>query len=385
MIPGAQTASGLLATWNAVKKLLKLDRNNVSITGEASVDLYLELAEISGSLSQEDATCMRKQLHKEKIKTTGQWKDWAWKENAQRPLMEQRQLVVEHGLVLNVESRTAAQLEWRWQLGHKQLTGWSLTTRTCKQLLAGKPGDCAALNRKWGTSDSARRWAKRFTKIWKSLLPPRDKSWLWKLVQHGFPTLMRAIKWHPEESEMCSRCNDDRETHNDLFWECRRKREVWQDYQYLTEEGPVSESPPGNMLEAIDRALSDGSAARLFPVVAIFPRIWQDRNSITYAGKEVRTPVTIPLKKTLTSATALRKGLADRSRKGRKLKDAIHTLEKALTRAGTRGMTWKASLAANSATRKFFKTREEANHNGLPIFDDVLIRLKEIALEDWNK
>ncbi|KAL3688832.1 hypothetical protein R1sor_015141 [Riccia sorocarpa] len=288
----------------------------------------------SGLLARNTAAEMKLMLGRKRIRTIGAWMDWAWGGNETRSLPRKTQELLDHGLVLEVESRELTQLDWQWRIGNRRLTSWSLSTQTCKKLMRGSPHDPTPLNKIWDRMDTSRRWAKRFTRLWKSFLPAREKSWMWKLLQHGLPTLERAVKWRPEGTATCTRCTSEPENLSHLFWRCSKARRVWSDFAYLAEGLPASPARPADFLAAIDAAFHGNSPAKYVPFVGLLRTIWISRNSEVYSGRQNAPPLVLTLRQILDMASALSYGLSPSSRKHRKLQELVQTIHTMIKRLG---------------------------------------------------
>ncbi|KAL3689903.1 hypothetical protein R1sor_016212 [Riccia sorocarpa] len=282
---GAQTASGFLSIWHEARNKLKLDE----------------------------------ETKKKKINTIGKWLDWTCFHEDSRPLPRPAQLTEDHGREMLVESKSISQLKWKWQVGRKEVQSWNLTTRTCKRLLTGRSWNCERLNSKWGTQDSSRRWAKRFTAVWKSSLPPRRKAWIWKILQNGLPTLVRALKWNEQGSRRCARCNEGEENTTHLFFTCREAREKWSDLRFLAEGLPCAIQRSDNLLTTIDSCFRRKNPSSYFLLTVTMSIIWRERNRKTYEGTNMVIPTREILNQTQLELKAMAKGIDPESRKGRRL------------------------------------------------------------------
>ncbi|KAL3680354.1 hypothetical protein R1sor_023310 [Riccia sorocarpa] len=332
-IPGAQNATGFLQVWNEARQKLKLQTDKVVASGETPSNLYLDIIKSQSLLQANRVAAIRQIINRNKIKTTGEWQDWAWSYRTNRTLPNATRLAVEHGKELDVESTWVTQLNWRWRIGRKEINSWTLTTRTCKHLLTGEIRGCAKLNRKWGVQESQRKWSKRFRKLWKSMLPPRDKAWVWKILQAGLPTLARAKKWRPDGDPTCVRCGGETETATHLFWTCDKARNTWRDFSFLAEGLSCLLPNPRNLLAVVDAAFAQNRPARYLPFVAILKSIWRERNTRTYQGRNLNIPIRVSLELAMDMALAQIKGLSTESIKHQRLQEAIETTALTIQRA----------------------------------------------------
>lgn len=84
----------------------------------------------------------------------------------------------------------------------------------------------------WRSSEPINEWSGKF--IWKMLLPPNVKLFLWKVHLKILPTkslLRRRIGSQFKDSH-CLICNHPEETQDHILWKCISIRKLWQ--QILT-------------------------------------------------------------------------------------------------------------------------------------------------------
>ncbi|KAL2623319.1 hypothetical protein R1flu_003524 [Riccia fluitans] len=99
-IPGARTATGLLRICVRARTRLEILRRNFTPQGESLVEVTISIGEQQGWFTTEEAKAMNATLRKHKIKTIGQWTDWASWNNARQPLLKFEQTTVDVGLDL---------------------------------------------------------------------------------------------------------------------------------------------------------------------------------------------------------------------------------------------------------------------------------------------
>ncbi|KAL3694386.1 hypothetical protein R1sor_008037 [Riccia sorocarpa] len=333
-IRGAPITSGLLTAWHEARRHLTLETGPLITSGETSINAYLDIAERQNILTREATRAIRNVLNRKRIRTVGAWMDWAWWGKSPRPLSQHDQLTLDHGLTLDVQSTFLTKLEWKWRVGNRHTSSWTLSTKTCKKLLTRRISGHSPMNRKWGRADSPRRWAKRLTKVWKSFLPPREKAWMWKLIQHGLPTLERIRKWRQDEPGTCRRCNREAESPSHLFWSCEHARLVWNDTRFLTEETTGFFPCQVGLIEEIDEAFRGNCPEKYFLLMAILRTIWLDRNTKVYTGNTTKLPLMYTLLTIRNMAEAQRFGAPEHSRKRRKMEELLTFATTIIDRAG---------------------------------------------------
>ncbi|KAL3692882.1 hypothetical protein R1sor_006533 [Riccia sorocarpa] len=167
-IPKAQTTSGLLKAWNDAREQLRLDKEQLILEGWSPTGLYVEICLKQGWITESEAIGVRKTLRAARIDSVGRWADWALAKSEQQPLTSDETLAVEVGTRIEVQSGEISNLEWYWQSGEKKLEAWKLHTKFGKTLFTQHDRSRERQN--------ARRWAKRFSRIWKSHLPETKKT-----------------------------------------------------------------------------------------------------------------------------------------------------------------------------------------------------------------
>ncbi|KAL3677633.1 hypothetical protein R1sor_027581 [Riccia sorocarpa] len=321
-IPKAQTATGLLTAWLEAAKKLQIDVKEIRLEGDCHAHMYIELLKRQGILPRQKEILMKKALKSAKIQEVGRWADWAVVQNENRPLREMDAITVEHGMTIEVQSGGVSSLPWYWKIGKRSYSTWSLPTSTCKNLYIKHDRDSMGLNHKWGRNESKRKWARRFTRVWKSFLPAKEKLWLWKVLHQGLPTAERTLKWGHGDG-ICARCGTQIETVDHLFWKCRHARERWEDFGYLA-EGLVGCPPRARLfLEAFDDAFRENVPAAYMSFVENMTAIWSDRNTKCYTGRTSRIPCSVSINALEAMAQAQLSNLPEESRRRKPLQETL--------------------------------------------------------------
>ncbi|KAL3676811.1 hypothetical protein R1sor_026759 [Riccia sorocarpa] len=314
-IPKTQTLTGYLGAWNEARNYLRIRPEDFCLEGWSPTTFYIDTLVAQGRIQQAEAVTVRKVTKREHLETVGRWADWAWGQNHNRPLGELEEQAV--------------------------------------HIVFDRGRDY--LNRKWGTADNARRWAKRFTKLWKSYLPPGDKIWMWKVFLQGLPTMDRAQKWGHGDG-MCARCGIACETVDHLFWNCQAARKKWRDVEYLAEGLEASPPLTNNWIEAWDMAFRKSIACYL-TFTACMKAIWTERNHKTYAGTNIHIPLAVSLKLATTMVKAKLQGIREEDRNRRMLLEALDCL-KSLTSRLRNEQTEEPPLTAISPETQDIDSRD---------------------------
>ena len=64
--------------------------------------------------------------------------------------------------------------------------------------------------------------------IYKLTNVPKFRSFQYRLLQRGLVTNIQLSKWGIKEDDLCSFCQQGRETYTHLFWECELVRKIWE-------------------------------------------------------------------------------------------------------------------------------------------------------------
>ncbi|KAL3699718.1 hypothetical protein R1sor_017740 [Riccia sorocarpa] len=179
----------------------------------------------------------------------------------------------------------------------KQYMGWQQTTRTWKYLMKKSETEEQTMNHKWAQTDTRRLWTKRFTNIWRSPLPHRDKVWLWKLLQQGLPTMERVAKWGKSDGNFC-RCKSAIESMEHLFLDCRHTQEKWNECRKVTTGSALDIRETNDLFQIMDETWKGKCTAKIVFFVKILWSIWLERNSSTYNAKDIRIPIKVAARQT---------------------------------------------------------------------------------------
>ncbi|KAL2629367.1 hypothetical protein R1flu_014053 [Riccia fluitans] len=342
-ISGAKTATGLLKVWAKAKTRLELLRKDFTPQGEMSTEVAIVIGEQQGWFMTVEAKEIKATLRKHKVKTIGHWTDWAFWNDARRPLPQREQRTVEAGLEFFPTSTPIQSLPWNWKSKKRRGEWFTMTTKECKNIVGITRQTADSLNRKWGRSERPRQWSKRFQRIWKSTLAIKDKLWLWKILNLGIPTLNRMQKIGHGDG-VCTHCRNAIETPEHLLWQCKDTVERWRDLRYLTERLSCHITQADCFIDAVDAAFRGQDPGKLVPFTLMTRATWLDRNQMTYAQQRQCTPVSITLKRAVEVMDTLRWRLDPSTKTARKLETAEKTIQIAANRAGESEMTIEISM-----------------------------------------
>ncbi|KAL3696393.1 hypothetical protein R1sor_010469 [Riccia sorocarpa] len=305
-ITNALTANSLLQTWRRARGRLHYKQED-TIPDNWSTEKYLMLAKFQGWIDDNCGRKLKRSLTGLRVRTLNEWKRKAslmlrvdlLDRETRECLTFGNRLPLSNELENNIE-----EMRWHWEPGATPYAGWSLPTGIWKCCFRGNEDSGALLNHKWSRRDSARRWKKRLSKIWKSDLPLRDKFWLWKVVQQGIPTAERVAKWG-RGSEMCARCNQGEESVTRLFVSCPSAQLKWREWERRCHEPHWKLSTDGDLVSAIDSAWNGNHSHKIMLFVKTLWRIWLERNQKVFRGEEMTVPLGIAAKQAMEAIKAL--------------------------------------------------------------------------------
>ncbi|KAL3677562.1 hypothetical protein R1sor_027510 [Riccia sorocarpa] len=275
------------------KQKLRIDKAQIILEGGSDALFYLDILEEQGYTSKDEGINIRRVLKKAAIMSVGNWADWTWSQNSARPLQH---------------------------------------AETCKAIFTVHDMSREYLNRKWGLQDNDRQWAKRFTGFWKSLLPAKEKVWVWKILNQGLPTLERACKWGHGDGT-CARCGTAQETIRHLLWECGKAREKWRDVNYLGGDLFQRTFSSQSWIAALDKTLRH-SPASLLILIAVSKAVWLERNHKTYAQQDKNIPLAVSFELAVDMAKSRPKATRDEDRRRKQAQETQNLLITLLRRSG---------------------------------------------------
>ncbi|KAL2620176.1 hypothetical protein R1flu_000381 [Riccia fluitans] len=344
-IPGAKTTTGLLRIWARARARLEISRSEF---GESSAEVTINIGEQQGWFTTERAKAIKTTLRRHRIKTTGQWMDWAVGNDARRPLPWPEHIAVEVGLELFPTSTPVQLLPWNWKTKKKKGDWFSVTTKECRTLVGLPRRTAEALNRKWRRTEGIRQWRKRFQRISKSKLVTKEKLWLWKVLNLGMPMLDRMQKIGHGDG-VYARCRSDIETPEHMWWQCRDTSDRWREFRYLTEELSCHIPRSDCFINMVDAAFRGLDMSKIVPFTLLTRAIWLDRNQMTYAQKRVHTPVAITIRFAAEMTKSLRGRFDPSTKVAKQLDSAEKTLLIAASRAGGREITTEKTTQGGEA------------------------------------
>ncbi|KAL3692018.1 hypothetical protein R1sor_005669 [Riccia sorocarpa] len=147
---------------------------------------------------------------------------------------------------------------WRWDpdknRSDTRQPSWDRSNREWKVTLSPASNMRAKLNVSWGLNWDTERWAEVWKRLWKASLFPRDKLWIWKILNKGFFTAERGAAMGVMEPS-CGRCENGTENIEHLFRQCQTVDNTWQDIATLLHQA-TGQSAENSSLNAETMARS---------------------------------------------------------------------------------------------------------------------------------
>ncbi|KAL3675534.1 hypothetical protein R1sor_025482 [Riccia sorocarpa] len=267
-----------------------MEKEDTAVHESTPTDKFLLLAVKQRWLDESSSTECRKELSRLKITSVSVWRQWA-----QRQHSTCTNILTVFGRSIRSDTNSTTDLDlldWFWQSKTRKHYGWSHPTQLWKSLDSIMETEDLIMNYKWQRTDSRRQWTKRMSKIWKSPLPYRDKIWVWKLFQHGLPTMERVAKWG-RTTDTCCRCKAGAESMDHLFTDCSHSQKKWQDWKQITQGTPLHLAETGDIFQIMDEAWKGKSWTKIILCVKTLWGIWLERNAASYSGKCLCIPIKV--------------------------------------------------------------------------------------------
>ncbi|KAL3692811.1 hypothetical protein R1sor_006462 [Riccia sorocarpa] len=226
----------------------------------------------------------------------------------------------------NASLADVASLElWEWKPGEK-LISWERSNQEWRTLLVSQYKRHSYLNRKWSITWAADEWGKLWKALWKALLFPREKLWLWQILQWGLFTGAKA-RQIGEDTRVCKRCNREEESIPHLFISCRRTRWCWLEIENLLSRVRNFKNTGGTIPQLLLNNLEQTPVKIVWSIAFVTHtrRTWKERCKSTYKQRESTAPVLTILQETGFQLTEIKsRWRADRTTE--KIEDARNIL-----------------------------------------------------------
>ncbi|KAL3702203.1 hypothetical protein R1sor_020225 [Riccia sorocarpa] len=187
---------------------------------------------------------------------------------------------------------------WKWENASEgdEPTSWQRTNSEWKKTIRESYPLRQRMNASWGVNWDTRKWEELWKKLWQAKIYPRDKLWLWRILNKGFCTQERAATFGVADAR-CRRCNDGTENVEHLFLCCRSANTNWRTLISLYTRVTGQEGKITSLVEIGEQIvqLEHHTVAILFVTHSRFT--WKDRCKQCYEGKTTVTPIHVILQK----------------------------------------------------------------------------------------
>ncbi|KAL3676175.1 hypothetical protein R1sor_026123 [Riccia sorocarpa] len=285
-IPEAPTVDRLLQQWFAVKKKLCLSSSYSGLRASLPVASLRHVGKLMGLQYDQEYTRLNKVSRTLHVSTIG---------DCQRLLMlvsrEWRRLRIgctadeseADGIFLNwvadiqvTDTPLSEVIGWKWNGGWEVRGGWTKEATAWSNLLIKPQDDFQCLSKSWGVLDTDEVWKERWRLLWHA----KHKSWMWRTLLRGFPTLERLAKWRMSDGR-CVLCQQEEETLEHLMWNCGklRGRVYWISEVIL---GPGIGNP--SLLQVLDKCLQEhkGNPVLFILLYEHCRTSWLERNAVVF-------------------------------------------------------------------------------------------------------
>ncbi|KAL3685163.1 hypothetical protein R1sor_003185 [Riccia sorocarpa] len=136
---------------------------------------------------------------------------------------------------------------------------------------------------------------------------PRDKLWLWRIVNKGFFTHERAAAMEVADP-LCVRCKTGTENIEHMFLQCRKVNSSWQLIARLHGSATDGGEPHENsLIKALEKMLTPDGSTLLLLFIAFSRFVWRDQCNEVFKRNHRVTPVKVILQEAEKMALGLAK------------------------------------------------------------------------------
>ncbi|KAL3679850.1 hypothetical protein R1sor_022806 [Riccia sorocarpa] len=200
---------------------------------------------------------------------------------------------------------------WRWdsRLENGRLNSWRRTNSEWKTVIRPESTLRARYNTSWGLIWDTGKWENLWRQLWRAKIFPRDKLWLWRIINKGCFTQERASAMEVA-GPLCTMCQEKTENIEHMFLQCRKVRHNWQLLSNLhTVVTGVEEFSATSLIMSLEKLLTLAYSALLVIFIVFSRFVWRDRCNEVFE----RGPRSTPAKVILQEAELIAVGLAKRT------------------------------------------------------------------------
>ncbi|KAL3684100.1 hypothetical protein R1sor_002122 [Riccia sorocarpa] len=235
---------------------------------------------------------------------------------------------------------------WTWNKLDDEQATWHKEVKVWKDTLIPAYPIREKANASWGLTWDTQKWEVMWKRVWKASIFPRDKLWLWRLLNKSFFTQERGSTMEVTTA-VCVRCERATENVEHLFMKCQNTNRRWQTISglfYNVTRRKIRDSSLPELLEDVTRP-QNLAAALLFVSHSRFT--WKNRCTEVYEGKKTHTPATVVIQDATNIAANLHKRYSSeyQSVHLKECRDTLGAMKTSLLAASLR-----RSSAANETT-----------------------------------
>ncbi|KAL3688149.1 hypothetical protein R1sor_014458 [Riccia sorocarpa] len=278
----------MLSGWCAGKQNLKMVRGKGRLPPDTEVEVVIRIGEVQLGSKHKEWLAIKRRLKMMRVTKLRELSEWMGAENDQ---------IVQ----------LADPLRWSWDPDDtKPRTTWNRSIQEWKKELQPEYKLREKMNASWGLSWDTKKWMDLRRGLWKACLAPRDKIWLWKILNKGFFTLECSATMEIG-SPTCTRCGNGTENIKHMFLFCKRTAITWNHlddvYKRNTGKGMQGTSLPS----LLEYSVKPENIAVLILLAFHTRYTWKDRCKKVYEGRDNPTPPTVILQEVEKAATSLAK------------------------------------------------------------------------------
>ncbi|KAL3695509.1 hypothetical protein R1sor_009585 [Riccia sorocarpa] len=285
-IPEMPTLDRLLQTWFKVRKNLCLDREQVELPTSLPIQSLKWIWGLQGRSNSAGFSWLEQEARKGKVRTVGEMQNAraAGAGITQILMFKFPELHKWVESIQGVQTRLINLEGWYWRTGWRVAAGWRPSVREWMELMNPEGVPYTGLSRKWQVRYDEGDWRRRWQRLWQGRCTLRQKIWMWRMLQDGFPTLERAEKWGVSDG-IFGWCEREKESMEHIIWGCCRIRErvAWMAEVLI---GPTRGFP--SFMLVMDECLNQHKQRplKLFMLIEHCKASWLDRNARVFSGRQ---------------------------------------------------------------------------------------------------
>ncbi|KAL3693350.1 hypothetical protein R1sor_007001 [Riccia sorocarpa] len=251
--------------------------------------------------------------------------------------------------------------QWSWDpTSDAKQTTWTKEIKEWKQIIIPPYQLRMKANASWGMNWDTRKWETLWKGVWQGSLFPRDKMWIWRILNKAFFTVERGATIGVTTA-ICKSCQQATENVDHMFLRCPHSIHTWgylsDEIQQVTGRRMRDTSLP----ELLEDVLDPRNLAAAILFVVSSRSIWKHRCKLVYEGKNEQVLVKVIVREAEKMADLLHMRYTAKHRWDH-LKDCKRTLASVMVNIRTRGRyqgRLRIAPRRNGNTEEVYTAEEE--------------------------